>query len=259
MGTAKVEGELWGAKAKDWADFGESTTAPLWRSMLEAVQVGPDDTFLDLGCGAGGASVLAASRGAAVTGIDASQNLLAIAQDRVPEGQFHEADLEALAFGNGSFDVVFAANSLQYAGDQGRAVREAMRVRRSGGRFIVGMWCEPDRCGLSSVMRAVKPLLPQPAPGSPEPPPTLSDRDNLFRLLQSNGASPKDEGEVECVFEFADESSLLRGLNSAGVVVMLSRLVGQEALDGAIIEGCAAFRQKDGGYKMPNWFRWVRC
>ena len=79
MGSATVQGQLWGRAAHDWAELQEPLAAPLWEAMLAAAGVGPGTRVLDAGCGAGGASVLAASRGARVNGLDAAAALLAIA------------------------------------------------------------------------------------------------------------------------------------------------------------------------------------
>jgi hypothetical protein len=70
MGSAGVHGQLWGKAAHDWAELQEPTSAPLWEAMLDAAAVGPGTRVLDAGCGAGGASILAASRGARVNGLD---------------------------------------------------------------------------------------------------------------------------------------------------------------------------------------------
>jgi ubiquinone/menaquinone biosynthesis C-methylase UbiE len=93
--------------------------------MLEAANVGPGTNLLDMGCGAGGAALMAAARGATVTGFDASENLLEVARERLPQSDFTQGDIEELPYPDNTFDVVFAANSVQYAENQEQAVREA--------------------------------------------------------------------------------------------------------------------------------------
>jgi cyclopropane fatty-acyl-phospholipid synthase-like methyltransferase len=66
--------------------------------MLDAAKVGQGRCFFDAGCGGGGASVLAAQRGAHVSGLDASEAPIAIARERVPHGDFRVGDLEALPY-----------------------------------------------------------------------------------------------------------------------------------------------------------------
>jgi len=86
MGSAKVQGELWSLAAQDWANLQEPLTKPLWVAMIDATKVGNGTRFFDAGCGGGGASIIAAERGAIISGLDASDALIAIARKRLPEG-----------------------------------------------------------------------------------------------------------------------------------------------------------------------------
>src|SRR5439155_10236663 len=114
MGSATVQGRLWGRAARDWRELQEPTALPLWEAMLAAAAVGPGTRVLDAGCGAGGASMLAARRGAHVNGLDAAEALLAIARWRVPDGDFRTGDLEALPYPSGTFDAILVADVLPY-------------------------------------------------------------------------------------------------------------------------------------------------
>ena len=62
MGSARIQGHLWGGAARDWADLQEPQHTPLWRAMLDAARVSTGTLTLDAGCGGGGASELAAAR-----------------------------------------------------------------------------------------------------------------------------------------------------------------------------------------------------
>src|SRR5262245_39562136 len=124
MGSAQVQGMLWGAAAQDWAAFQESSSLPLWTDVLKAARAGHGVKILDAGCGAGGASVLAAQLGCQVTGADASPPLLTIARQRLPAARFEETDIETLPFASGAFEAVIAVNSVLYASDMRTAVKE---------------------------------------------------------------------------------------------------------------------------------------
>ena len=254
MGSAKVEGELWGGRARDWATYGEPTCTALFNAMLDAAQVESGTKLLDMGCGAGGALVKAAARGADACGFDASENLLEIARERLPNVEFRQGDIESLPYPDSTFDVVFAANSVQYAENQEQAVREALRVKKPKGKFIIGMWCEPERCEMSALFKAVAPDGPP-----PNAPPTLSKRENLIGLLERAGAKVQAEGEVCCDFEFASIDYAIRCHRSAGIMQMFEKKLGAEYLENAIRTSHEPFRKPDGSYSLKNWFRWALC
>src|SRR5438093_10274963 len=107
--------------------------------MLDAAAVGPGTRVLDAGCGAGGASVLAARRGAAVNGLDAAEALLAIARERVPDGDFRAGDLKALPYADASFDAIIASDVLPYVADPLAALRELRRVCAPRGRVVLAI------------------------------------------------------------------------------------------------------------------------
>jgi SAM-dependent methyltransferase len=255
MGTAQEEGDLWGAKARVWAERCEQVCTPLWHAMLDASNVGQGTRFLDLGCGGGGASVLAAQRGATVNGFDASANLLEIARERVPGAKFLQGDMEELPYDSGVFDVVFAANSLQYVGDKNSALMEARRVMSPEGKIVIGMWCEPERCEMFVVFKALMELAPPP----PDAPPSLSIRDNLVELIQWNGLRIEQEGEVECPFEFATVEDFLEANLSPGIIVSISRAVGEDVVRQTMERVVRPLAGPSGEVRLVNWFRYLVC
>jgi ubiquinone/menaquinone biosynthesis C-methylase UbiE len=147
--TAAVNGQLWGARARDWADIQEGMVRPVYEAVLERTHVGSGTRYLDVGCGAGMAAQIAAARGAQVSGIDAADALLAIARARTPAGDFRQGDLEALPFEDHSFDVVTGFNSFQNAGNPAVALDAARGVTKPGGAVVVVTWGDPD--GMEAV------------------------------------------------------------------------------------------------------------
>src|SRR3954454_12380247 len=80
MGSADVQGPLWGAAAQDWAEIAEPGQIPFYEAAFEAIGVANGTKLLDVGCGAGLAMQLAEKRGATVSGIDAAEGFLAVAR-----------------------------------------------------------------------------------------------------------------------------------------------------------------------------------
>src|SRR5260221_13585277 len=92
--TLEAHGRLWGARARDWADFQEGTVRPVFHAVLERTRVGPGTRYLDAGCGSGVAAEMAPARGAEVSGGGAAEAMLSIARARGPKGGFRQGDLE---------------------------------------------------------------------------------------------------------------------------------------------------------------------
>ncbi|MEW2157608.1 SAM-dependent methyltransferase [Streptomyces sp. NPDC007189] len=75
------------ARARDWSEIQERMLVPLYEAVHERLEVGPGTRLLGLRCGAGLALLLAAGRGAEVTGVDAaSPERLALARERLLPG-----------------------------------------------------------------------------------------------------------------------------------------------------------------------------
>jgi len=70
--TGGVNGWLWNARGRNWADIQEGQVRPAFEAVLRRAGVGSGTRYLDVGCGAGLALQLAAVAGAEVTGIDAA-------------------------------------------------------------------------------------------------------------------------------------------------------------------------------------------
>jgi 2-polyprenyl-3-methyl-5-hydroxy-6-metoxy-1,4-benzoquinol methylase len=78
-GSATVQGELWGARARDWAEVQEPAQRELYPPVFDAAGVGEGTSLLDVGCGSGVAAAIAHARGAQVSGIDAALPFVEIA------------------------------------------------------------------------------------------------------------------------------------------------------------------------------------
>ena len=127
----------------------------VWAELLLSLNLRGDERVLDLGCGRGAVLLMAAKlvpSGRAV-GIDLwktsdqSGNALEVARRNAElEGvadhvDLRTGDMRALPFEDESFDVVFsslAIHNIPDAGGRARAIDEAVRVLRRGGRVLIG-------------------------------------------------------------------------------------------------------------------------
>ncbi len=252
--TSEINGRLWGARAQDWADVQEGTARAVYEAVLERTRVESGTRYLDIGCGAGLAAQIAASRGAEVSGIDAADALLAFARSRVPGADFRQGDLEELPFADQWFGVVTGFNSFQYAGNPVVALNEARRVTKPDGSVIVMTWGDPEGMEAASLVAALRPLMPTPPPGAPGPF-ALSDEAALRQFAAGAGLDPVEVFDVDSPFIYADEAAALRGLNSSGVASRAMENTSEQAVTEAHAKAIAPFRQFDGSYRVAASFR----
>ena len=106
--------------------------------MLDAVGEVSGLAVIDLGCGEGRFSRMLTERSAKVTGLDLCEPLIAHAKaHRVKDEVYVTGDMENLsAFADRTFDLAVSYLTLGDVYDYRRAVVEAYRVVRPGGRFI---------------------------------------------------------------------------------------------------------------------------
>ncbi len=125
-----------------------------WAGLLDQLHLRGDERILDLGCGRGAVLLMAAQHlttGRAVgvdlwRSFDQSGNSLeatwrnAIAEGVADRVELHTANMTALPFADSSFDVVvssLAIHNISRRADREKAIEEAVRVLRPGGRLMI--------------------------------------------------------------------------------------------------------------------------
>jgi phosphatidylethanolamine/phosphatidyl-N-methylethanolamine N-methyltransferase len=114
--------------------------------------VGPVERVLDAGCGTGQVTVELARIAKRVDAVDFVDEMLAIARGKVQSlgltnVSFEKAGVHALAFPDGSFDAVVLSNVLHLVDDPGKALREARRVLKPGGKLVAPSYCHAEGLG----------------------------------------------------------------------------------------------------------------
>jgi len=132
----------WEESAAAWiADMGEAgdfaRVHVLDRPMLARVRGRGFGTALDVGCGEGRFCRMLRDAGITPVGIDPTLALLEQARRRDPEGDYRAGRAEALAFPNGSFDLVVSYLTLIDITDAAAAIAEMARVLRPGGALLI--------------------------------------------------------------------------------------------------------------------------
>ena len=141
---AKTAARYFAVNAGDW-DVIRSLHVPelaVETAMREAVGTRPFGSFLDLGTGTGRLLELFAPLYQRGVGVDLSTAMLAVARTNlsragVGHAQIRQGDIYNLNLPRDSFDLVTIHQVLHYLDDPARAIAEAARVLRPGGRLLV--------------------------------------------------------------------------------------------------------------------------
>jgi ubiquinone/menaquinone biosynthesis C-methylase UbiE len=197
MTTNAAMVQLWNGPASvAWsqaADQYDAMLEGLGARLLAAAHLSEGERVLDVGCGTGRMSRLAAAEvgsDGAVVGVDVSAGLLAEARARSDEGlRFLEADAQTHVFDE-PFDVVLSRFGVMFFDDPVGAFRNLLAATRPGGRLVFVAWQAPPLnewivLPLSVIVPLVgPPELPEPgAPG----PFAFADRERVEALLADAG------------------------------------------------------------------------
>lgn len=177
---------------ESWAHFAplEMFTTPPAAKLVRHARVIPGARVLDVGCGTGVVAVTAARRGARVTGLDLTPELLERAREnsRIAELEidWHEGDAEQLPFEDRAFDFVLSQFGHMFAPRPEVAVAEMLRVLKPGGTIAFSTW--PPELGMGAMFTMLSRYMPPPPIETP--PPTLWGEPNVVR--QRLGDAVKD-------------------------------------------------------------------
>jgi SAM-dependent methyltransferase len=158
-----------------WASFSPTATftAPIAGRLVRFAGITSGERVLDVGTGTGVVALAAAHRGARVTGLDLTPQLLAVARENAKvaardEVEWTEGDAEALPYPDASFDVVVSQFGHMFAPRPDVAVAEMRRVLRPGGRVAFATW--PPEHLVGRIFAFVGKHSPPLPPGAAPPP-----------------------------------------------------------------------------------------
>jgi SAM-dependent methyltransferase len=138
----------WDARAARWHARAEANALAADRGaeldrIWDALRLSREARLLDAGCASGQWAVAFAERGARVTGIDLSPEMIhrarALASARDLEIEWRTGDVTRLADPLAVFDAIHARALLQFVPDVPAALRELRRVLRPGGRLLASV------------------------------------------------------------------------------------------------------------------------
>ena len=157
MNFREFEHDGWEKLPRRYHDAFASLTSQAIGPLLDAVLAGKGSKLLDVATGPGYVAAAAAARGADAVGIDFAAAMVAEARRNYPKTTFQEGDAEALSLPDASVDAVTMNFGLLHLGRPERAIGEAYRVLRPGGRFAFTVWAKPEEArGFGIVLAAIQ-------------------------------------------------------------------------------------------------------
>ena len=144
----------------DLLSFGQTKT---WRKVATGI-IAPKKGMkvLDIAAGTGSSSRPLADAGAEVIPVDFSQGMLDAGKKRHPDLKFTLADALKLPFKDGEFDVTTISFGLRNTTDFQKALQEALRVTKVGGRIAVVEFSHPTNPIFRNLyMKYLMGLLPK--------------------------------------------------------------------------------------------------
>lgn len=226
---------------------------PVAVGLLEAAGLRAGERVLDVACGTGVVTRLAADRvgsAGSVAGLDPNPGMLAVARDAVPADAsvtWYEAPAERIPLEDGSFDVVLCGMGLQFFTDRVAALSEIRRVLALGGRFVAnvpGPTPAPLRAMADGLRRHVGPG----SAGFVDTVFSLHDADELRALADEAGFRHVEVRSDETPLEFGEPGEFLWNyVLSTPLAAAVTKLdaTGRTRMEREFVDACAPF-VKDG-------------
>ncbi|MCE7001452.1 class I SAM-dependent methyltransferase [Kibdelosporangium philippinense] len=183
-----ADGDFWVERA----DRFDEGMANYMEPFFAAAAIQSTENVLDIGCGNGLTSRVAAASANRVLGVDLSVQMLELARQRsagIPNVQFEQADAQVYAFAQAEFDVAISRNGSMFFDDPIAVFTNIRRALKRGGRLVLLVWQSIDEHEAISTFRTILAAgrdLPKPPPNAPHPF-SLSDPERVHTVLGRAG------------------------------------------------------------------------
>lgn len=252
-----LERDGWERIAQAYHEHFGKLTSQATRKLLDAAGTKKGLRVLDVATGPGYVAGVAATREAQVVGVDLSPAMLALARQHYPAVELKEADAAALPFEDGSFDIVVMNFGLPHFAYPERALAEAQRVLRAGGRIAATVWATRNQAiGWDIALGAIERHGDSALPALEHlPAMRFSDPQHLVRLLQQAGFSYPELSRVLQFWPCASPDSPFEALLAAdihlGSALRSQSPAALEAIREAMREAAQAQADRDGRIALP--------
>ncbi|OLF06013.1 SAM-dependent methyltransferase [Actinophytocola xinjiangensis] len=228
-----AQSEAWnGYEGQHWADNSDrydAVNSGFNHHLLNEVR--DRDRVLDIGCGNGQLTRLAAGRAERAVGVDLSAPMLATARERaegVPNVSFEQGDVQVHPFRDGSFDLAVSRFAVMFFADPVAAFANVHRALAPGGRLAFLCMTALAGTDLGTVFASMD--LPQPTGRDGTGPTSLADPDRTSAILGEAGFTGVSCTRVEATQHWGSDVADATGFLAAwGPVRYHLGLAGPEA------------------------------
>jgi enediyne biosynthesis protein CalE5 len=240
------------------------------RKLVEAADLGPGDTVLDVATGYGEPALTAARAvmpGGHVIATDIAANLLAFGRERagwagLDNVEFRESDAEMLELPAETFDAVLSRQGLQFLPDIAGTLKRLNSAMRMGGRLAAAVWGPPETVQFAMPIPIISRELNLPPPPSGRPGPfALGNARMLAQFVADAGFRDIETGAVTVIYETASAEDFTRWIRD--VAPPITRLTKGQPADVAdrvwrqVTAACSPLLTAEGGVRTSNQAIWV--
>lgn len=161
----------WDLVAEGYAQTNLEFFSAFAEEALKMCHPGAADSVLDVACGPGTLSVIAAKQAKSVHAVDFSPSMISQFQQRIADdGQqnifLQCADGENLPFADNQFDFAFSMFGLMFFARRDKGYAEILRTLKPGGRAVISSWAPVEMSSgfviMFGAIRAMNPDMPAP-------------------------------------------------------------------------------------------------
>jgi SAM-dependent methyltransferase len=248
-------GAAWGHQANDWACLYEHYSLDVLVAVLQRLDVGADTRLLDIACGSGLGVRLATGIGAAVSAIDAAEDLVAVARLRAPTADVRLGSMFDLPWPDESFDAVMSINGIW--GGCAAALDEAFRVMRPGSPIGISFWGVGPPMHLRAVFKAFARHAPPQHFGSMKRLNDIGTPGAAEDMLTASGFDVLESAARVSMVEWPDADVAWRAVASTGPAVPALRHGDIDEIRREVLDALEPCRDDRGVYRFTNDHRFV--